>query len=103
MKRVNHQRAARKYKEDFGENYSDFIRDLQCCICQRPSVPEERSTASHVVKRSGGGKKDKLVPMCGKCHDIYEEDQRSAWNRRYELHALAAALYEFYITHVGKP
>jgi hypothetical protein len=103
----NVKRSKKRFAENFGGEYADFIRSLPCAICEVRGFSE----AAHVRSRGAGGKASDLVPLCGPhaksgasylyayvgCHQKFDEFRWTLPPDTAErLQVLAAELYAEY-------
>lgn len=86
MKPVNAARAAKAERENFGD-VARLVRRARCCRCGQPSI----SQAAHYVKRSRGGNKSHLVPLCWRCHRE-QEGRTAAFERDVVVHDMDGGL-----------
>lgn len=64
----------------------DWIRDLPCAACGRPSIPGERNEAHHEPPKALGGggawHDRKTIPLCVACHTAGPQARHSFGARR---------------------
>lgn len=58
-----------------GQRYLDYVRDVPCAICGKPSTEDAKTNAAHFpVSKGAGAPKDWVIPMCGDCHQEHHQD-----------------------------
>lgn len=58
-----------------GEHYVDYVREMPCAICNKPSTEGAKTNAAHFpISRGAGSPSDWVIPMCGDCHAEHHHD-----------------------------
>ena len=89
LKKVNPKRKAKLFAEQYGGDYADLIRAMDCIVAT--SNCEGPMQATHVKSKGAGGKAKDLVPLCFFHHSLQHNMGILSFQNLYAIDLAAEA------------